>query len=87
MKVAAGDIGVITPYKAMTQLLRSKFEASPDWRAIKVDTVDAFQGQQKRVSSVSHSHPHKHIVGWLVGCLFVGWLVGWLQNARMFVTG
>lgn len=50
VKVAAQDIGVITPYKAMAQLLQTKLEASADYRAVKVDTVDAFQGQEKRVS-------------------------------------
>lgn len=52
VKVAAADIGVITPYKAMAQQLQTALVRLPDCRAVKVDTVDAFQGQEKRVNSV-----------------------------------
>ena len=52
MKVAASEIGVITPYKAMAQQLHASLARLADCRGVKVDTVDAFQGQEKRVNSV-----------------------------------
>lgn len=52
VQVGAADIGVITPYKAMAQQLHTMLGGLADCRAVKVDTVDAFQGQEKRVNIV-----------------------------------
>lgn len=48
--VKAADIGVITPYKAMAHLLQSKLHHAAACQHIKVDTVDASQGQETQVS-------------------------------------
>jgi ATP-dependent RNA/DNA helicase IGHMBP2 len=47
--VAARDIGVIAPYSAQVQLLRSLL---PD-EELEIDTVDAFQGREKEAICVS----------------------------------
>ncbi|GLC34648.1 hypothetical protein PLESTM_000221100 [Pleodorina starrii] len=43
----AGDIGIITPYRAMVQLLKSRLERSHP--SLEIATVDGFQGREKRV--------------------------------------
>ena len=59
MQVAAADIGIITPYKAMVQLLQAKLDSTAACCSAKVDTVDAFQGQEKRVRVLSDESTHK----------------------------
>lgn len=51
VQVQSADIGVITPYKAMAHLLQGKLASIASCRDTKVNTVDAFQGQEKRVRS------------------------------------
>lgn len=47
--VAAGDIGVITPYAAQVRLLREKLAIDD----LEIDTVDGFQGREKEVIVIS----------------------------------
>ncbi|RLE85931.1 MAG: hypothetical protein DRJ67_08215, partial [Thermoprotei archaeon] len=63
-RLGAGDIGVITPYKAQKNLLAERLKRL----SIEVDTVDAFQGREKdviifSVTSTSNlefaSEPHR----------------------------
>lgn len=55
LQVTGADIGVITPYKAMANLLRIKLAGVTACQDVKVNTVDAFQGQEKKASSPSAS--------------------------------
>eukprot|EP00048_Salpingoeca_helianthica_P004040 m.73131 g.73131 ORF g.73131 m.73131 type:complete len:998 (+) comp13024_c0_seq1:87-3080(+) len=43
------DIGVISPYARQCERLRRSFHAVHGWDAIKVGTVEAFQGDERRV--------------------------------------
>lgn len=51
------DVGVISPYRAQVQYLRSLIKATPDLkpfrRAITVNTVDGFQGQERDIVLIS----------------------------------
>jgi len=47
--VAAGDIGVITPYAAQVRLLRTKLAVD----GLEIDTVDGFQGREKEAIVIS----------------------------------
>ena len=67
----AEDIGVITPYNAMAQQLQAKLGTLPACGAVKVDTVDAFQGQEKRVSGV-HCVPVSLAVTVMITCCSSG---------------
>jgi superfamily I DNA and/or RNA helicase len=46
--IAPGDIGIITPYSAQVQLLRSQLD-----EAIEIFSVDGFQGREKEVILIS----------------------------------
>lgn len=51
------DVGVISPYRAQVQYLRSLIKATPELkpfrRAITVNTVDGFQGQERDIVLIS----------------------------------
>ena len=47
--VAAGEIGVITPYAAQARLLREKLPIA----GLEIDTVDGFQGREKEAIVIS----------------------------------
>lgn len=51
------DVGVISPYRAQTQYLRSLIKRHPFFRpfkrSISIDTVDGFQGQERDVIVIS----------------------------------
>ena len=51
------DVGVISPYRAQVQYLRSLIKATPELkpfrRAITVNTVDGFQGQERDILLIS----------------------------------
>jgi len=48
-KLTADQIGVISPYKAQTKLIRDKLGSA----GVQVDTVDGFQGREKEVIIIS----------------------------------
>lgn len=51
------DVGVISPYRAQVQYLRSLIKATPELkpfrRAITINTVDGFQGQERDIVLIS----------------------------------
>ena len=51
------DFGIISPYKAQVQYLRSRLKSSPVWKPYRhlltVHTVDGFQGQERDVIFIS----------------------------------
>jgi len=49
VKLTADQIGVISPYKAQTKLIRDKLGSA----GVQVDTVDGFQGREKEVIIIS----------------------------------
>ena len=53
--VDAGDVGVITPYRAQRRTVRSELDglSVPDGDAVTVDTVDSFQGGEREAVVVS----------------------------------
>ena len=52
MRVAPGDLAVISPYDAQVQRLRQLLAAEVE-RGLEVDTVDGFQGREKEAVVVS----------------------------------
>lgn len=58
--VRAGDIGLITPYRAQVRLLRERLS---DVEGLEIDSVDGFQGREKEaiVVSLVRSNPEGEI--------------------------
>lgn len=52
LQVTGADIGIITPYKAMAHMVQRQLAILANCQDIKVNTVDAFQGQEKKASSL-----------------------------------
>jgi superfamily I DNA and/or RNA helicase len=48
--IKEGSVGVISPYRAQTELLKKKLRELP---SVGVNTVDAFQGQERDVIYIS----------------------------------
>jgi uncharacterized protein len=47
--LSAADIMVVAPYNDQVRLMRRRFDATPELAAVRVGTVDKFQGQQAPV--------------------------------------
>ena len=51
--IKPGSIGMITPYKQQKHLLKQRFHQDESLKAITVNTIDGYQGQEKEVIILS----------------------------------
>lgn len=52
-KFSAGEIGIITPFKAQIATIRREIESEPAFEKIKTDTVERYQGGSKSIVILS----------------------------------
>jgi regulator of nonsense transcripts 1 len=63
--VPAGDIGVISPYRAQKDLLRARIATIPrmdDTSSVEVESVDSFQGREKEYIVVSMVRSNRRFI-------------------------
>jgi DNA replication ATP-dependent helicase Dna2 len=54
----AEDVGVITPWRTQIAQIREYLGDDPLWRSVQIDTIERYQGSEKRIILVSMAVSH-----------------------------